>query len=42
MGNIVKYKGILNEKGELKTKQELSDQGIDMAWYLQVQIHSRY
>uniref|UniRef100_A0A2D4PBP5 Uncharacterized protein n=1 Tax=Micrurus surinamensis TaxID=129470 RepID=A0A2D4PBP5_MICSU len=38
MRNIVRYKDILNEKGELKTKQELNEQGMDMVWYSYMQI----
>uniref|UniRef100_A0A2D4JZD9 Uncharacterized protein n=1 Tax=Micrurus paraensis TaxID=1970185 RepID=A0A2D4JZD9_9SAUR len=41
MGTIAKYKDILNEKGEFKTKQELNEEGLEMHWYLCTQIQSR-
>uniref|UniRef100_A0A8C6VEH8 AIG1-type G domain-containing protein n=1 Tax=Naja naja TaxID=35670 RepID=A0A8C6VEH8_NAJNA len=32
LGNIATYKDILNENGELKTKQELPNQGVNLTW----------
>lgn len=40
--NIVRYEDLLTDKGILKRKQELEEQGIEMEWYTHMQICTRY
>uniref|UniRef100_A0A8C6XLP4 Reverse transcriptase zinc-binding domain-containing protein n=1 Tax=Naja naja TaxID=35670 RepID=A0A8C6XLP4_NAJNA len=39
---IITYEELLDEKGELQTRQQLTEQGIELEWWAYLQLQSKY